>query len=67
MNQNLYNVVRFFVIINSAINPIAYALLKRDIKKELHKIFRQKPVTLKSKQEKPELFKVCFSSSLYLN
>ena len=44
MNQNLYNVVRFLVIINSAINPVAYALLKRDIKKELSKMIRQKPV-----------------------
>ena len=44
MNQDLYNVVRFLVIINSAINPVAYALLKRDIKKELRKMIRQKPV-----------------------
>ncbi|XP_078361626.1 beta-2 adrenergic receptor-like [Oculina patagonica] len=39
MNKNLYNLVRFLVIVNSAANPIAYALLKRDIKKELDKIF----------------------------
>ncbi|XP_078358732.1 melanocortin receptor 5-like [Oculina patagonica] len=39
MNKNLYNVVRFLVIVNSAANPIAYALLKRDIRKELEKIF----------------------------
>ena len=51
MNQNLYNVVRFLVIINSAINPVAYALLKRDIKKELRKMIRQKPVWKKRNSE----------------
>ena len=52
MNQNLYSVVRFLVIMNSAINPIAYALLKRDVKKELHKMFRQKPVWKRRNSER---------------
>ena len=39
MNKNLYSVVRFLVIVNSAANPITYALLKRDMRKELDKIF----------------------------
>lgn len=52
MHQNLYNVVRFLVITNSAINPIAYALLKRDIKMELHKMFRQKPVWKRRSSER---------------
>lgn len=52
MNQNLYNVVHFLVIINSAVNPITYALLKRDIKKELHKMFRQKPVWKRRNSER---------------
>ena len=44
MKENLYNVVRFLVIMNSAANPIAYAIFKPDIKKELHKMFRRKSV-----------------------
>lgn len=52
MNQDLYNVVRFLVIINSAINPVAYALLKRDVKKELGKMIRQKPVWKRSNSER---------------
>ncbi|KAJ7383303.1 hypothetical protein OS493_029268 [Desmophyllum pertusum] len=44
MNKNLYSVVRFLVIVNSAANPIAYALFKRDIKKELGKMFGKKYV-----------------------
>lgn len=52
MNQNLYNVVRFLVITNSAINPIAYALLKRDIKKEFLKMFLQKPVWKRRSSER---------------
>ena len=39
MHKNLYNVVRFLVIVNSAANPIAYSLLKRDIRRELARIF----------------------------
>ena len=39
MHKNLYNVVRFLVIVNSAANPIAYSLLKRDIRRELDRIF----------------------------
>ena len=39
MHKNLYNVVRFLVIINSAANPVAYSLLKRDIRRELNRIF----------------------------
>lgn len=39
MNKNLYNVVRFLVIVNSAANPVAYAFLKRDIRRELDRIF----------------------------
>ena len=38
MNKNLYNVVRFLVIVNSAANPLSYAFLKRDIRKELERI-----------------------------
>ena len=41
MNENLYNVVRFLVILNSAANPIAYALFKWDIRKELGKMLRR--------------------------
>ena len=52
MNQNLYNVVRFLVITNSAINPIAYALLKRDIKKELRKMLHQKCVWKRRSSER---------------
>ncbi|KAJ7383301.1 hypothetical protein OS493_029266 [Desmophyllum pertusum] len=44
MNKNLYSVVRFLVLVNSAANPIAYALFKRDIKKELGKMFDKKYV-----------------------
>ena len=39
MHPNLYNVVSFLVIVNSAANPIAYSLLKRDIRRELDRIF----------------------------
>lgn len=38
-HKSHYNVVRFLVIVNSAANPVAYSLLKRDIRRELHKIF----------------------------
>ena len=38
-DEHIYNVVRFLVIMNSAANPIAYALFKRDMRKELDKIF----------------------------
>ena len=38
MNKNLYNVVRFLVIINSAANPLAYAVLKKEIRRELNKL-----------------------------
>ena len=39
MHKNLYNVVRFLVMVNSAANPFAYSLLKRDIRRELDRIF----------------------------
>ncbi len=52
MNQNLYNVVRFLVIINSAANPIAYALFKQDFKEELDKMFRQKSICRKCNSER---------------
>ena len=51
MNPNLYNVVRFLVIVNSAINPIAYALFKQDIKRELDRMFCQKFVRMKRNSE----------------
>lgn len=35
-------VIKFFMIVNSAANPIAYALFKKDIRKELQKTFRMK-------------------------
>lgn len=40
--NNLHSAVFFLVITNSAANPVAYALFKRDIKKELDKVFRRK-------------------------
>ena len=41
-DKHLYNVVRFLVIMNSAANPVAYALFKRDMRKELDKIICKK-------------------------
>lgn len=40
--DDLVRVVYFLVVTNSAANPIAYALFKRDIKKELRNTFRRK-------------------------
>lgn len=37
-HDNIYNAVRFLIIVNSAANPIAYALFKRDMKRELDKL-----------------------------
>ena len=53
MNKNLYNVVRFLVIINSAANPFTYALFKRDVRKELYNIFtNKKPVRERHNSER---------------
>ncbi|XP_078361614.1 octopamine receptor beta-2R-like [Oculina patagonica] len=51
MKRNLYKVVRFLVIVNSAANPIAYAFLRRDIRKELHETFC-KNCLLKTKRKR---------------
>jgi len=40
--EDLARVVFFLVVTNSAANPIAYALFKRDIKNELRNTFRRK-------------------------
>ena len=40
-SQDLVNVIVLLVIINSAANPIAYALFKKDIRKELKVFFRR--------------------------
>ena len=39
-------VINFLMVVNSAANPIAYALFKRDIRKELQQIYR-KPILLR--------------------
>lgn len=41
-SDDLFNAVRFLVLTNSASNPVAYALLKRDIKQELKKVLWKK-------------------------
>ena len=41
-SDDLFNAVRFLVVTNSAGNPIAYALLKRDIKRELKEVLWEK-------------------------
>ena len=41
-SDDLFNAVRFLVLTNSASNPIAYALLKRDIKRELKEVLWKK-------------------------
>ena len=42
ISDDLFNAVRFLVVTNSAGNPIAYALLKRDIKRELKEVLWEK-------------------------
>ena len=41
-DEHIYNVVRFLVIINSAANPVAYAFLKRDMRRELDLIISKR-------------------------
>lgn len=41
-SDDLFYAVRFLVVTNSAGNPIAYALLKRDIKRELKEVLWEK-------------------------
>lgn len=42
LDEHIYNVVRFLVIINSAANPVAYAFLKRDMRRELDLIISKR-------------------------
>ena len=44
MSKDLFALVQFLVIINSAANPVAYSFFKRDIKQEFDKIIRRKAV-----------------------
>ena len=60
MNSNLLNVVFFLVIINSAANPVAYALFKRDIKREVDKVLHRKAV----KQKIPSNFQATRTTSV---
>ena len=43
-------VIYFLTVVNSAANPIAYSLFKRDIRKELRKILRLKKVVSRPRQ-----------------
>ncbi|CAH3169881.1 unnamed protein product [Porites lobata] len=43
-SKEVKDVISFFIPVNSAANPIAYALFKRDIRKELQKTYRKHPV-----------------------
>ncbi len=64
MKRNLYKVVRFLVIVNSAANPIAYAFLRRDIRKELQKILCKK-FLLKTKRSFDQRTSVWPTGGLY--
>ena len=44
---DVVRVIGFLIVVNSAANPIAYALFKRDIRKELKKTFCRKFVVLR--------------------
>ena len=43
-SKEVKDVISFLIPVNSAANPIAYALFKRDIRKELQKTYRKHPV-----------------------
>ena len=44
-SKEVKDVISFLIPVNSAANPIAYALFKRDIRKELQKTCRKHPVS----------------------
>ena len=48
ITDDLVSVVFFLVVTNSAANPIAYALFKRDIKRELKSVFCKKTLSATS-------------------
>ena len=44
LSKEVKDVISFLIPVNSAANPIAYTLFKRDIRKELQKTYRKHPV-----------------------